>query len=56
MKLYDIVNLYQTQFTQKEMVTAKSANPSPGAARNTATISANRVANAGQDVKRLQSS
>lgn len=43
MVLYDILNLRQTTFTKNETNAAKSTNPSPGAARNTALISANSI-------------
>ena len=43
MLLYDIVDLNPTSFTAKETNAAISANPSPGAARNTASVSINSI-------------
>ena len=43
MKLYDILNLNKTQIVAKEMDAAITENPSPGAGRNTASISDDSV-------------
>ncbi len=43
MLLYDILNLQPTSFTKKETTAAISANPSPGAASSTATVSSNSI-------------
>ena len=48
--LYDIINLQTTSF-QKKTGTAKSTNPSPGAARNTVTVFNNMLAQQNQIVK-----
>ncbi|MGM9562459.1 MAG: hypothetical protein ACI3VQ_00085 [Faecousia sp.] len=48
--LYDIINL-QTASLQKKTGAAKSTNPSPGTARNTATVSGDMVAHGGDNVK-----
>ncbi len=39
MVLYDVLNLKNTAFKKKETDAAISTNPSPGAARNTASVS-----------------
>ena len=44
MALYDVLNLQPTSFTEKEADAAISTNPSPGAARSTATVSDDSVA------------
>ena len=44
MALYDVLNLQPTSFTEKEADAAISTNPSPGAARSTASVSADSVA------------
>lgn len=44
MALYDVLNLQPTSFTEKEADAAISTNPSPGAARSTASVSDNSVA------------
>ena len=44
MLLYDILNLQPTSFTEKETNAAKAENPSPGTNRNTASVSADSVA------------
>lgn len=43
MMLYDVLNLLPTSFTEKETNAAISTNPSPGAARSTASVSANNI-------------
>lgn len=50
MALYDVLNLQPTSFTEKETDAAISTNPSPGAARSTASVSANSISETGQDV------
>ena len=45
MLLLDVLNLLPASFIKKETVAATSANPSPEAARSTATISSNNIAN-----------
>ena len=55
MRLYDILNLHATQITEKEMVAATTENPSPGASRNTATISEETVPHGSEEVKRQYS-
>lgn len=55
MRLYDILNLQATQITEKEMVAATTENPSPGASRNTATISEETVPHGSEEVKRQYS-
>lgn len=55
MRLYDILNLQATQITEKEMVAATTENPSPGASRNTATISEETVSHDSEEVKRQYS-
>ena len=50
--LYDIINL-QTESLQKKTGAAKSTNPSPGTARNTATIYEDMVAHGGDNVKQM---
>lgn len=52
MILYDILNLKPTAFTKKEMSAAISANPSPGAASNTADISMGSLSQNGEKGKR----
>ena len=44
MALYDVLNLQPTSFTEKEADAAISTNPSPGAARSTASVSDDSVA------------
>lgn len=44
MALYDVLNLQPTFFTEKEADAAISTNPSPGAARSTASVSDDSVA------------
>lgn len=44
MALYDVLNLQPTSFTVKEADAAISTNPSPGAARSTASVSDDSVA------------
>ena len=44
MLLYDILNLQPTSFTEKETDAAITVNPSPGAGRNTASVSDDSVA------------
>lgn len=44
MLLYDILNLQPTSFTEKETDAAITVNPSPGAGRNTASVSEDSVA------------
>ncbi len=51
MVLYDVLNLMPTSFNKKETATAISENPSPRAARNTATISDDSISQASGDVK-----
>lgn len=48
--LYDIINL-QTAYLQNKTGAAKSTNPSPGTARNTATVYEDMVAHGGDNVK-----
>lgn len=50
MALYDVLNLQPTSFTEKETDAAISTNPSPGAARSTASVSANSISETGQNV------
>lgn len=50
MALYDVLNLQPTSFTEKETDAAISTNPSPGAARSTASVSANSIFETGQNV------
>lgn len=50
MLLYDIINLQPTRITQNETVAAISTNPSPGAARSTATVSTGSIRDNGGDV------
>ena len=52
MALYDVLNLQPTSFTEKETDAAISTNPSPGAARSTASVSADNVTETGENVKR----
>ena len=52
MVMYDVLNLKRTSFKEKEMNAAKSTNPSPGAARNTAFISDNIVSDSSEDVNK----
>lgn len=49
MVLYDVLNLLPTSFTEKETNAAISTNPSPGAARSTASVSTNSIADSGQE-------
>ena len=49
MKLYDVVNIQPTAFTKKETDTAKAANPSPGASRNTVPFSNNNISQTGTE-------
>ena len=51
MALYDVLNLQPTSFTEKETDAAISTNPSPGAARSTASVSADNVTETGENVK-----
>ncbi|MCD7756253.1 MAG: hypothetical protein LUJ09_08040 [Firmicutes bacterium] len=51
MVLYDILKLQPTQITQKETGAAQSANPSPGAARKTAQVSKDTIAQKNASVK-----
>lgn len=44
MALYDVLNMQPTSFTEKEADAAISTNPSPGAARSTASVSDDSVA------------
>ena len=48
MLLYDILNLQPTSFTEKETDAAITVNPSPGAGRSTASVSANNIRRSGQ--------
>lgn len=52
MALYDVLNLQPTSFIEKEADAATSTNPSPGAARNTASVSGSSVSQNGGNVKR----
>lgn len=51
MVMYDILNLQPTSFTEKETDAAIAENPSPGTNRNTASVSADRVAENAASVK-----
>ena len=46
MVMYDVLNLQRTSFTEKETNAAISTNPSPGAARSTASVSTDSIAQA----------
>ena len=50
MILYDVLNLQPTSFTEKETNAAISTNPSPGAARSTASVSDTSVSEKGENV------
>lgn len=50
MALYDVLNLKPTSFTEKEADAAISTNPSPGAARSTASVSENSIRQNGGNV------
>lgn len=52
MALYDVLNLQPTSFTEKEANAAISTNPSPGAARSTASVSDDSVPNRPQSVNK----
>ena len=52
MALYDVLNLQPTSFTEKEADAAISTNPSPGAARSTASVSDDSVPNRPQSVNK----
>ena len=51
----DILNLQPTSFTEKETNAATTTNPSPGAGRNTASVSAESVAQNAPSVKQKYS-
>ena len=55
MLMYDILNLQPTSFTEKETDAAITVNPSPGVGRNTASISAESVAQNAPSVKQKYS-
>ena len=50
MILYDVLNLQPTSFTEKETNAAISTNPSPGAARSTASVSDTSISEKGENV------
>lgn len=50
MLLYDILNLRPTSFTKKETDAAITVNPSPGAGRNTASVSNDSISSANENV------
>ena len=52
MALYDVLNMQPTSFTEKEADAAISTNPSPGAARSTASVSNYSLRNSGENVNR----
>ena len=52
MLLYDILNLRPTSFTEKETDAAITVNPSPGAGRSTASVSAAKISQRELPVKR----
>lgn len=54
-EMYDILNLQPTSFTEKETDAAITVNPSPGVGRNTASISAESVAQNAPSVKQKYS-
>ena len=51
MVLYDLLEIQPTIIAEKEMDTAKAANPSPGIDRNTVPISESNINAKGQNVK-----
>ena len=51
MLMYDILNLQPTSFTEKETDAAITVNPSPGAGRSTASVSADSIAERAPSVK-----
>lgn len=55
MIMYDVLNLQKTSFTKREEDAAISTNPSPGAARSTASFSANSVQQRSENVKQKYS-
>lgn len=52
MVLYDVLNLKPTSFKERETDAAISTNPSPGAARNTASVSNANIAQEGAGSKK----
>lgn len=52
MVLYDVLNLQPDSFVKKETDAVKAENPSPGADRNTASVSESSVPQNGENVKR----
>lgn len=55
MVLYDVLNLQPDSFVKKEADAVKAENPSPGADRNTASVSENSVPQNGENVKKRYS-